>query len=180
MKKIVRGINCLIINNIKMFFIKLFHMKSFKYHYLNLISPFCSIDIQNQGKINLGKKCNILKGTVLGVREEGKLSIGDGTFINQNCQVICHKQITIGNDVCIGPNTVIVDHDHKFGKNGVEKKNFNCKDIVIGNNVWIGANCVILKDTKIGDNAVIGAGSIVFENVGDNTTLIQKKINNYR
>lgn len=105
------------------------------------------------------------------------MKINDGVFINSNCQIIAHKKIEIGRNVCIGPNVVIVDHDHVFGKNGVEKKSFKAKEITIGDGTWIGANCVILKGTKIGKNAVIAAGSVVNCDVPDNVIFVQKREN---
>ena len=176
-KKIIRLFNSLIINNIKFLFIKIFHFKRFKFHFLNFISPVASIDIQNKGKILFGKKCNILSFNVIGVRENGTIEINDGVFVNKNCQIVAHKKISIGSNVCIGPNTIIMDHDHLFGKNGVEKKKFKSSEIVIGKNVWIGANCVILKGSKIGDNSVIGAGCIINSEIPDNSIVVQKREN---
>ena len=176
-KKMVRIFNCLIINNMKFVIIKLFHFRNFNYKIVNLISPFAIIDIQKNGKIYFGKKCNILGNNVIGVRENGVLIISNGVFVNRNCQIIAHKSIKIGDNVCIGPNTVIMDHDHLFGKKGVEKKKFNSREIIIGDNVWIGANVVILKGVTIGNNAVIAAGSIVTKDVLSNTILIQRREN---
>lgn len=176
-RKMIRLFNSLIINNIKFLFIKLFHFNGFKFSFNNIISPLNTFDIQGKGKIFLHKKLNIPTKSLLGVREEGILEINDGTFINNNCQVIAHQKITIGKNVCIGPNTIIMDHDHKFGKEGVQKKQFNSKEIIIEDGAWIGANCVILKGSKIGKNSVIAAGSIVNCDVPDNTILIQKREN---
>lgn len=173
--KIIRAFNCLILNNIKFLIIKLFHFMHFKYNVISFISPFLNIDIQGNGKIIFGRKCNILSSNTIGVREDGIIEFDDGVFINKNCQIIAHKKIHIGRDVCIGQNTVIMDHDHLFGINGVEKKKFNSKEVNIGNNVWIGANVVILKGVIIGDNSVISAGSVVTKNVPQNTILIQKR-----
>ncbi|MFR5992243.1 MAG: acyltransferase [Mediterraneibacter faecis] len=44
----------------------------------------------------------------------------------------------------------------------------------MGNNVWIGANVTILKGTKIGDNAVIGANAVVFGNIPENAIYINE------
>ena len=41
--------------------------------------------------------------------------------------------------------------------------------IFIGNNVWIGANCCILPNVHIGDNCVIGAGSVVTKDIPSNS-----------
>lgn len=174
-KKIIRLFNSLIINNIKFIFIKIFHFRYFRFSFINYISPMNSIDIQGKGLIKLGKKLNIPQRSIIGVRENAIVEIGEGTFINNNCQIIAHKKIVIGKDTCIGPNTVIVDHDHIFDKNGVDKKKFKSNDIIIGSNVWIGANCVILKGTNIGDNCVIGACTILSGEIPNNSIVVQKK-----
>lgn len=175
-RKAVRIFNSLILNNIKLIIIKLFHFSSFKFHFFNYISPFLNIDIQGKGKITFGKKCNILSHNFIGVRDTGLLNINSGIFINRNCQIIAHEKITIGENTCIGPNTVILDHNHKIGINGFEKKKFETAPIIIGKNVWIGANVVILKGVTIGDNSVIAAGSVITKNVPSNVTVIQKKV----
>lgn len=178
-KKIFRVINSIIINNIKFLIIKLFHLKRFKFKFNSIISPINIIDIQNNGKIYFGARLNIPSKSMFGVRENGYLKIDDGTFINNNCQIISHKKIIIGKNVCIGPNTVIVDHDHKFGNNGVDKKSFNSKEILIEDGAWVGANCVLLKGSRIGKNSVVAAGSIINFDVPDNTIVVQKKENKF-
>jgi len=177
-KKIIRAFNCIIINNIKFIIIKFFHFNHFKFDFINYISHGVQIDIQNNGTIIFGKKCNILNNNFIGVREKGIIIINNGVFLNRNCQVIAHEKICIGKNVCIGPNTVIMDHDHLFSRNGVEKKQFKSKPIIIEDNVWIGANVVILKGVTIGSNSVVSAGAVVTKNVPPNSILIQKK-NNY-
>ena len=52
--------------------------------------------------------------------------------------------------------------------------------IEIGNNVWIGANTIILRGTKIGDNAVIAAGSIVKGEVPTGAVIVQKRVSEIR
>lgn len=49
-------------------------------------------------------------------------------------------------------------------------------DVVIGDNVWIGANSVILRGSRIGDNAVIAAGTIVKGTVESNTLVYDKRV----
>ena len=174
-KKIIRAFNCLIINNIKFIVIKLFHFKYFKFNFISFVSPFSTIDLQDKGTIIFGKKCSILRNNTIGVRKEGSIVFKKGVFINNNCHIVAHRKIVIGENVCIGPNTVIIDHDHFFGGNGVNKKKFISNDIIIGDNVWIGANCVILKGVKIGNNSVVAAGSIVTKDIPNNSIFIQKR-----
>ena len=168
-----------IVGNIKLLVIKLFHLKNFTYSLYNNISLSSNIEIVNNGKISFGKKF-ILKNNSRLSSNNGKIIIGDYCGMNNNCYIVSHKKIQIGNNVIIGPNVVIVDHDHLFDKNGIKKKEYKTKDIIIGDGTWIGANCVILKGAKIGKNCIIGAGSVVNFEVPDNTILIQKRVNEYK
>lgn len=85
---------------------------------------------------------------------------------------ICvQTEVRIGNGVMLGANAFITDTD--FHPLGLEERRFNFNNIrsrpvVIGNNVFVGMNAIILKGVSIGDNAVIGAGSVVSCNVPAN------------
>lgn len=178
-KIIIMGINSLL-NNIKFIFIKMFHPTKFKYNFINFISPFSHIKIRNSGKIKFSKRVKIESGSMLSSLDKGSIVLGKCAFINRNCYIVSHENISIGSNVIIGPNTVIVDHDHLFSEKGISIKKFKKKEIIIGNNTWIGANCVILKGTKIGKNCIIGAGSVVSENIPDGHILIQSKENSLK
>lgn len=91
----------------------------------------------------------------------GRIEFGSNCAINRNSICVAHKAIIIGNNVLIGPNVCIYDHDHCFGKDGVMSNKFKDGEIIIGDNVWIGAGAIILRGTRIGNNSVIGAGTVV-------------------
>ena len=75
------------------------------------------------------------------------------------------------------PNVQIYDHDHDFRvEGGVKAGKYKTAPVEIGNNVWIGANTIILRGTKIGDNAVIGAGCVVKGEVPAGAVLVQKRV----
>lgn len=90
------------------------------------------------------------------------ITIGDNFFSNSNLTLLDVAPITIGNDVLIAPNVGIYTAGHVLDpeirkKTGAE---FG-QPITIGNNCWIGANVTILPGVTIGDNVVVGAGSVV-------------------
>lgn len=108
------------------------------------------------------------------VVQNGKLKIGKECFFNINCSITCLDEITIGDRCLFANNVVIVDHDHDF-RQGIEKNNFKSSKVVIGKNVWIGANSVILRGTNIGDNCIIGAGSVIKGEYKKNTVIVQER-----
>lgn len=101
---------------------------------------------------------------------KGDIIIKDGVFINRNCTIVSHDKISIGKGTCIGPNTVIYDHDHIASKPG----EYVSKAVVVGNNVWIGANVTILKGVTVGDGAVIAAGTTVTKDIPENNLVYNK------
>lgn len=137
----------------------------------SIISPLATLSIFDKGKISLGKKIGIEAGTTLQATI-GEIIIGDGVYINKNCNIISRKSIILGDRVTIGPNVSIYDHDHNF-RNEVESS-FKTSSINIGKNVWIGANSIILKGVTIGNNCVVGAGTIVTKNIPPDTIVTCK------
>jgi acetyltransferase-like isoleucine patch superfamily enzyme len=99
------------------------------------------------------------------VGKTGTLIIGDNVFFNYGTFVGCELKITIGNNVKIGDLSAIIDSDYHQTdcRNDIKKK-----EVVIGNNVWISRMCHVLPGVMIGDNSVIGAGSVVTRDVPDN------------
>ncbi len=93
-----------------------------------------------------------------------EITIGNNFYMNAGCHIL--GEIVIGNDVQIGPKTVIWGRDHgiKRGKLIREQPRIR-KPIKVGNDVWIGANATVLKGVCIGDGAVIGAGSVVTRDI---------------
>lgn len=82
--------------------------------------------------------------------------LGKNSFINSDCKIRCHKEITIGENCAISHDFTIMDSDaHEL--NGSR----NTNPIHIGNHVWIGTRVTILNGVTVGDGAVIAAGALV-------------------
>jgi acetyltransferase-like isoleucine patch superfamily enzyme len=78
--------------------------------------------------------------------------------------------VIIGKETFFGAGVMLLAGSHDYNLTGRERKDFWYKegfDITIGDGVWIGSGAIIIGPCKIGDNAVIGAGSVVTHNVGD-------------
>ncbi|WP_243867143.1 acyltransferase [Paenibacillus sp. BK720] len=95
---------------------------------------------------------------------DAKIRIGNNVGIS-GATIYARKSIQIGDNTLIGGNTKIIDNDfHPIDpivRRITPNDHMGVRPIEIGENVFIGCNCLILKGTKIGDNAVIGAGSVV-------------------
>lgn len=102
------------------------------------------------------------------VHKNGELILG-GAYINRGSVIICAKRIEIGNNVLIARNTYIYDSDHHKVYSEEGTLSIQAKEIEIGDNVWVGLNSMILKGAKIGNGAVVGAGSIVMSRVKAST-----------
>ncbi len=96
--------------------------------------------------------------------------IGKNVFINSCCRFQDNGGIEIGEKTMIGPNVTIVTLNHDI--NPETRVNATPKPVKIGKNVWVGADCTILPGVTIGDNSVIGAGSVVTKNIPENAIAV--------
>ena len=121
-----------------------------------------TINVAKGGKIIFTgvKSCFNYKNAVL-VHENAVLEIGDNFMANGEAEFNCKKRLKFGDDVLISVHTMFLDTDYHpiFNLQG-ERINQD-KEIIIGNKVWIGCNVTILKGSVIGNNIIVGAGSII-------------------
>ncbi len=96
------------------------------------------------------------------------IEIGTNFFANYNFIVLDVGRVRIGDNVMFGPNVMLCTAGHplhpKTRNSGYEYG----IDITIGDNVWIGGNVCVLPGVTIGNNVVIGAGSVVTKDIPDN------------
>jgi maltose O-acetyltransferase len=90
---------------------------------------------------------------------------GRNLFMNYNCVLLDCAPIVIGDDVQFGPAVQVYTAHHPLDaatrRDGLE----SASPVSIGDNVWVGGAAVICPGVEIGDDAVIGAGSVVTRNV---------------
>lgn len=97
--------------------------------------------------------------------------IGKNTRLN-GVYIHAEKNITIGKNCVIAANVNILDSNgHILNSLNRTLGRDTPSPIIIGNNVWIGLNSIILKETTIGDNSVVAAGSIVKGNFPENVLI---------
>lgn len=100
------------------------------------------------------------------------IEIGDDFYANYNCIVLDVAKVTIGNNVMLAPNVAIYTAGHPIHPESRKSGYEYGIPITIGDNVWIGGNVVVNPGVNIGDNAVIGAGSIVTRDIPDNAIAV--------
>lgn len=100
------------------------------------------------------------------------IRLGAGVFMNFNCVILDVTEVTIGDGTQIGPGVQILTADHPRDPRqraaGIE---FG-RPIHIGRNVWIGAGAIILPGVTVGDDALVGAGSVVTRDVPAGATVV--------
>ena len=102
---------------------------------------------------------------------EATVILGHRVGLNGTSITCRSKTIQIGDDTKIGPDCLITDTDFHGLEPGERLQSFfeNDKSVEVGRNVWIGMRCIILKGVTIGENAIIGAGSVVTKDVEPNS-----------
>ncbi len=93
------------------------------------------------------------------------IEIGENFYANVNCVILDGAKVTFGDNVFVAPNCGFYTAGHPFD---VDQRNRGLEyayPITVGNNVWIGAQVCVLPGVTIGDNCVIGAGSVVTRDI---------------
>jgi acetyltransferase-like isoleucine patch superfamily enzyme len=123
--------------------------------------------------IKIGNNCILDVGVYLKLWG-GKIQIGNNVFIGPYSVLYGHGGLIIGNDVLIASNVTIIPANHKFSDKNklIRNQGETRKGIIIEDNVWIATGVTILDGVKIGKGAIIAAGSVVTEDVPDYSVVV--------
>jgi acetyltransferase-like isoleucine patch superfamily enzyme len=116
--------------------------------------------IQNEGRIEVDNIA-LYSGVRLEVWRGALLTIGKGTYLNRNTEVVAARRVSIGSGCMIARDVLIMDTD----QHALPGAELAVAPVVIEDDVWIGARAIILKGVTIGHDSVIGAGAIVTRSV---------------
>ncbi|MBD5267743.1 MAG: sugar O-acetyltransferase [Bacteroides sp.] len=111
------------------------------------------------------------------------ITTGLNFYANFNMVILDEAPVTFGDNVFIAPNCGFYTAGHPLDAESRNKGLEYARPITVGNNVWIGANVSVLPGVTIGDNCVIGAGSVVNKDIpadsvaAGNPCKVIKKIN---
>ncbi|WP_081959656.1 acyltransferase [Aeromonas finlandensis] len=119
-------------------------------------------------KVDIGNNVSFCGGG--GIYGNGKVIIGDSTWLSPGCIVYSHEDITIeiGKNCDIGPLVKFVPGSHSLGDSNRRAGEGIALPISIGDGCWIGADVLILGGVTIGKGVVVAAGSVVTRDIPDN------------
>lgn len=138
--------------------------------------PSVKLAVARGGRLELASRCAAAAQGLLLVGPQGFLSLGEHVSLSRGVQIVCHQRVEIGVETMLANGVLIFDHDHDYrAPGGLAARTYRTAPIVIGKNVWVGANTVILRGTTIGDNCVIGAGSVLKGDYPANSRIVQRR-----
>ena len=97
------------------------------------------------------------------------ITIGRDVFINSNCTMLDQGGITVHDSVKLGPNVTLVTSNHPLDPS--DRKAVVSTPIVLERNCWIGAGSIVLPGVTVGEDSVVGAGSVVTRDVEPRTVV---------
>ena len=99
------------------------------------------------------------------------IELGKNFYSNHHLTILDVCKVTIGDNVLFGPHVMVTTATHPLDPIERRSTEFG-KEITIGNDVWLGGNVSILPGVTIGDNCVIGAGSVVTKDIPANSVAV--------
>lgn len=112
--------------------------------------------VEFQGKAQIGS------GSRISVEQNAKLTIGKNFHNTADIKIVCANNITIGENVTVSWNVIIMDTDwHQTMNVNTGLKNPVSRPIRISSNNWIGFNCIILKGTETNDYCIVSSNSLL-------------------
>ena len=127
------------------------------------------------GGVELNKGVQLYSDIIIETGNKGSIKIGKETHIQPRCQLMAYAgSLTIGCRVEIAPNCAFYPYDHSFlpGKRIRYQPAKTKGGIFVGDDSWIGVGVIVLDGVRIGEGAVVGAGSVVTSDIPDNAIAV--------
>ncbi|MGF1684679.1 sugar O-acetyltransferase [Photobacterium minamisatsumaniensis] len=100
------------------------------------------------------------------------IKLGSNFYSNHGCVILDGAAVSIGDNCLFGPNVVIATPGHPLDPVARARGDEYAKAITIGHDVWLGANVSVCPGVTIGDNVVVGAGSVVVKDLPSNSVCV--------
>lgn len=99
------------------------------------------------------------------------IHVGENFFANFDTVILDAAKVTIGDNCLIGPQCGIYTAVHAMDPERRAAGYMHGEPITIGDNVWFGGHCSVLPGVTIGNNVIVGAGSVVTKDIPDNAVV---------
>lgn len=126
------------------------------------------LEALREGRLEIGENALFEPDVWITMAPEARVRIGAGTFLNIGVMVAAHELVEIGDHCMLANNCFVTDANHRFGDPGmpVPWQGFSSKGPTrIGDNTWLGANVVVTSGVTIGERCVVGANSVVTQDL---------------
>ena len=100
------------------------------------------------------------------------IKIGKNFYANHGCIILDAVSVIFGDNVFVAPNCGFYTSGHPHSPDLRNQGLEYAKPIIVGNNVWIGGNVVVMPGVTIGDNTIIGSGSVVTSDIPSNVIAV--------
>lgn len=129
--------------------------------------------VEEGGKLMFGKNVTIKENSIIYVKKNAKVMFGQNSSTGHHTEISSNNYIEIGDDVIMGAYAYITDSNHGYKDKDlpIRKQDMEIGSVEIGNNVWLGRGVMILKDSVVGNNSVVAAGSVVTKKFEENKIL---------
>lgn len=126
------------------------------------------LEALREGRLEIGAEALLEPGVWLTAPGDARIRIGSGTFLNRNVMVAAVSLVEIGDHCMLANGCFVTDGNHRFDDPDapVPWQGFDSKGPTrIGDNVWCGANVVVTSGVMIGQRTVVGANSVVTQDL---------------
>lgn len=139
------------------------------------IDDLCIVHMPDgTGTLNLADGVSLWRGSILHIADGGSLSVGRDTHFQADTVVTALGAVSFGARVQVAPRCAFYPYDHGFAdvtRPIMEQPLVRKGGIQVGDDVWFGTGVIVLDGVRIGDGAVIAAGSVVTRDVPANAVV---------
>jgi acetyltransferase-like isoleucine patch superfamily enzyme len=126
------------------------------------------LEALDEGRLQIGEGTLLEPGCWLTLAPEARIVIGEGCFLNRNTMLAALDRIEVGDHTMFANGCFVGDAEHRFDdlETPVTRQGFTSDGPVrIGSNCWFGVNCAITSGVTIGERCVVGANSVITEDL---------------
>jgi acetyltransferase-like isoleucine patch superfamily enzyme len=132
---------------------------------LCFVGPGVTLEIGRHAQLRLGRWSWLGHGSVA--------EIGAKTVLGQECTISAFQHVAIGRECIVADRVMLIDFDHGVVEHErpIREQGIYKRDVRVGHNCWIGYGACVLRGATVGDNAIVGASTVVTKDVPPNAVV---------